>query len=1134
MNEANQKLKAVIEQFSTDNLNLFFREKSRKYKTLNESYSRYDDEDFGNGFKLGAIEFSDTENIIICTFKVNQSLTERSGKKAQYEKAKKILKSGENLRYNAGIFVFFDSNGSFRFSLVYPEAIGTKKLWNNFRRFTYYVSSVLTNKTFLKQIGEEELAGFNSVKRAFSITAVTDIFYKEFFEIYQRIVENTKRVNQIESDEKARDFVLLFTIRTIFIGFIQQKRWLGKNVSFMKDFFKEYCTRHANKDQFYSRWLELLFFEALNAPPQEKFSYGDYDFAQETVLILQKAPYLNGGLFRKKEGYDDRGWYIPDKEIESFLEFLFSHSFTIEENSLEDEELQLNPEFLGIIFERLVNKENGAVYTPRTEVDLMCRLSLVKWLHKNLSRNIRVSNLYELFFKESEAEDELKEGSFSKRDAQEILDKLDNLAICDPAVGSGAFLVGMMQVLDEVEEKLRERHNIPYDYSYESNDSLFERKKAIIQNSLYGVEVKEWAVWICHLRLWLSLFVDTPDEYKDSLEPILPSLEFKVRRGDSLVQRVGSITFPVSGHNTFITPSIKTKITKLKNDKRDFFDNNSKESVKSLNDREIAIYEEILLQERKGLESSLKRYDNEDKYIQQDIYKPFDDTSQLSIPLKDPKQEHIVRQKKEIDEQLEALKAGNKPLVWSIEFAEIFAEKEGFDIVIGNPPYVSREFIEDPNGLIRDKSIYKSYLKEMVKMDFPGYFTSEKKISSRSDLYTYFYIRSLRLLNSGGIHTFICSNSWLDASYGAWMQEFFLDKCPIDLVIDNHFKRSFGSAEINTIISIIHSPLPGVNKFVPDNNVVKFVAFRKPFEETVFTESILQIEETSTTISNDVYRIYPITNKEIKKAGIEQTDNEVVINGIYTGDKWGGEYLKAPDLFIRLLQNKYTIFNKLSQLANVIGYVHDNSTGQLYPKTMFIKSIKNANSILLKSSDRGVINYGVSKKGNSRTIAPILVPRTFGQNHLIIYNIDGGIGKEFYRVIPDKVETTSTLVLFLNSTFLILQRELFGLTNLGGGALKLSGDEIRLFLIPKNLGELSLQRFNGFVTRDVEPIFIECGIDPKSEIPIEQQEPKPLSDRAELDNIVFDALDLTQEERKDVYRAVCRLVWNRISKAKSV
>ena len=158
-------------------------------------------------------------------------------------------------------------------------------------------------------------------------------------------------------------------------------------------------------------------------------------------------------------------------------------------------------------------------------MDLM-PVKFVKWLQKNLENPVRTENLYELFFKESAQEDDQKEGSFSRKEAQEILTKLENLAVCDLAVGSGAFLVGMMQVLDDVEQSLKHRYGL-------NGKDLFERKKQIIKDSLYGVEVKEWAVWICQLRLWLSLFVDAPDELKNSLEPILPSLDFKVRQGDS-------------------------------------------------------------------------------------------------------------------------------------------------------------------------------------------------------------------------------------------------------------------------------------------------------------------------------------------------------------------------------------------------------------------------------------------------------------------------------------------------------------------------------------------------------------------------------------------------------------------------
>ena len=165
-------------------------------------------------------------------------------------------------------------------------------------------------------------------------------------------------------------------------------------------------------------------------------------------------------------------------------------------------------------------------------------------------------------------------------------------------------------------------------------------------------------------------------------------------------------------------------------------------------------------------------------------------------------------------------------------------DKGGFDIIIGNPPYVRQEEIEDPTGKVKDKKEYKKYLQEMVRLDFPDAFPPKKKIDGKSDLYTYFYIRGLRLLNESGIHTFICSNSWLDVGYGIWLQEFLLRHAPVELIIDNHAKRSFEAAEVNTIISIIHAPQKNFDK----NRLVRFVAFKQPFEEVVYTETLLEIE----------------------------------------------------------------------------------------------------------------------------------------------------------------------------------------------------------------------------------------------------------------------------------------------------
>jgi len=1123
MIEAKQLLESIINDFSVEKLSRFFREKSRQFVVHEEIYSRYNDEDFKNGSKLGEINFSDGDSLIICAFEVKKELSERAGKKAQYQKAKSILKSTENQKFSAGIFIYYDQNGNFRFSLVYPESIGTRRQWNNFRRFTYFVSKEFTNKTFLKQIGDKEFTKLDDVKSVFSISAVTNLFYDEFFKIYDKVVASVKKINYITEESIARDYVLLFSIRTVFIGFIQKKKWIGDDEKFIQSFFKEYKDKFFGKNEFYSRWLTPLFFEALNSPQGRKVAYSNNDFSTDTENKLQMAPYLNGGLFKPKKDYDNSSWIIPDKEIEEFFEFLFAHSFTIEENSLNDEDLQLNPEFLGIIFERLVNKADGAVYTPRTEVDLMCRLSLLKWLQKNLENPIKVENLYEILFREGGKEEDQKQGSFSKKEAEEMLCKLENLAICDPAVGSGAFLVGMMQVLDETEQVLKTKYSL-------NGKNVFERKKEIIKKSLYGVEVKEWAVWICQLRLWLSLFVDAPDNLKNSLEPILPSLDFKVRQGDSLVQRVGSKAFPISGHNLAFNKSIKDKITKLKNFKLQYFDNKSELKDWELRQRELAIYEEILETEIKEKEQHWRSLKNIKPTTQLPLLKNDNKLEQPGLVFNKEEIEELEIGIFELKEQKKALRSGGKPLVWSIEFAEVFAEKDGFDIIIGNPPYVRQEAIADPTGKIKDKKEYKNYLQEMVKLDFPNDFPPKIKINAQSDLYTYFYIRGLRLLNPQGIHTFICSNSWLDVGYGVWLQDFLLKRCPVELIIDNHSKRSFSAADVNTIISIIHAP----QKKIDENHLVKFVAFKKPFEEAIFTENMLAIENIKQIESNEAFRVYPIANKDLKETGMEyENEEQKTTGGKYIGDKWGGKYLRAPDVFFRLATQGGGLI-KLSCVAEIAGYVHDNNTGKPYGKVKFIKSIKNTRKILLLKNDVGVIEYGVKNDGNSRMTVPILMARTYGQDHLVIYNRDKVIGKEFYKIIPKNKSQDFGTAMFMNSTFFVLERELFGISNLGGGGLKFSGDDIRALLFPKKKIEIKESIFDSFISRSIKSIFEECGIDPKSKIPVEKQEPKPLPDRAELDKIVFDALGLTEDERKEVYRAVCRLVWNRISKAKSV
>lgn len=1107
-------LENLIQHCSTENLVQLFRLKTRTFREINEEVNQFNDDFFTAGLLLGEIKLDNDNELIVYTFKILKELTERSGKKAQYELAKKILKQEQ--RYTAGFFIFYDENGNFRFSLIYDLPLpNAKREWSNFRRFTYYVTPNKPNKTFRLQFDKADFSTLSAIQKAFSIDAVTDDFYKEFKPNFDKLSAN---IIGTKNQSLKQDFALLFIIRTIFLGFVQKKLWLNNDEDFIQNFWNEYKLNYNGKNSFYEDWLRPLFFESLNNPPGRKVFNRTTPFSEKTALALQMAPYLNGELFKEKIGVDDQDLSISDKAIEQFITFLFSYNFTIEENTLYDQELELNPEFLGIIFERLVNKENGAVYTPRTEVDFMSRISLVKWLQK--TSNVNKKKLYHVFFDKHNDNNELLTDS----EKENILSLLKTVTICDPAAGSGAFTVGMLQVLDEIILLL----------SLPSNENEFERKKDIISRSLYGVEVKAWAVWINQLRLWLSLFIDMPDEFNKSFEPLLPNLEFKIRRGDSLVQKIGSKIFPVESHAN-LSPQLKRKVTELKKEKSDFFYGRNKQRSDYIRKKENTIFKEIIEEQILEKKRILSVFSSNG--VQSEMFDAAK-KEELRLQIDEKKKSQIIEEIKTLEDELKTF-IDEHPLVWNIEFAEIFYDRNGFDIIIGNPPYVRQEEIVDPEKRVAPKE-YKELLRQTIYEEFPAHFFKDKqrsklknKIDGKSDLYTFFYVKSLKLLNENGVHTFICSNSWLDVGYGKWLQQFILENSKLHFVIDNQTQRSFSSSDVNTIISVLDAPTKSVKLQDIETHKTKFILFKRSFEEILNTENLLLNEYAETITKDEDFRVYPITVNALKEAGtIYKNENDKKLGkGSYEGDKWGGKYLRAPDIFFTIFDKGKEKFLKLFNFCKIEGYIHDNNTGSSYPKAKFIKTVKNLKCISINSNTNVVIMYGVKKNGNSRLVAPIWFPRTFGERQLIVLNDAGVYGKEFYKILPNSEKSVIPIVAQLNSTLGIFQRELLGLVNLGDGALKFSADDIGLFFIILEI-KINLSDVNEFFARPQNDIAIELGFDKNK--PLRSQKPKPLPDRKALDDIIFDALDLTKAEREEVYYSVCELVQNRLKKARSV
>lgn len=330
----------IISDFNPDKFVRFFREKNRSFAPRKEELFQHNDESFQKGIKFGEIRFSQDEKMLICAFEAKQPLSERSGKKAQYEKGKRILKEANT---DAGIFIFYDRNGNFRFSLIYPEYSGTRRQWSYFKRFTYFVSSKLTNKTFLHQIGEGDFSSLQEIKDAFSVEPVTKQFYGELQNWYfwamdkVKFPDDYKYSNDPAKDKEIRNATNLIRLitRIIFIWFIAEKGLIPpelfsgeKLARILKDFLKG-----KKASNFYNNAiLQNLFFGTLNQKMDERkfaqesgfqtnrkeygvknlYRYGDkFLTSKDKVLELFKdIPFLNGGLFDCLDKEDESGKVI--------------------------------------------------------------------------------------------------------------------------------------------------------------------------------------------------------------------------------------------------------------------------------------------------------------------------------------------------------------------------------------------------------------------------------------------------------------------------------------------------------------------------------------------------------------------------------------------------------------------------------------------------------------------------------------------------------------------------------------------------------------------------------------------------------------------------------------------------------
>lgn len=448
---------------------------------------------------------------------------------------------------------------------------------------------------------------------AFSVQRVTEQFFNDYAEVFNRIRGHLQRTHGDNTPEWARDYAHQLLNRIMFLYFIARKRWLlgpdkQPDRDFMRHFWEAY--RHSGqKDAFHSKWLPVLFFEAFNGRWQNHAEYVKR-FPEWLRHSLAQAPFLNGGLYTKQQGLDDRlQQHLPDEIFVLLFEkwtdgtfpgFFERYNFTIVESGRFDEEVAVDPEMLGMVYERLVNitfeagEEDlrgtaGIFYTPRTEIDLMCRLALVDWLTNH--RGAKYKNLcYRWVFAFDEEEKKEADDEVTKAGLWKSLNGLvRRVRVCDPACGSGAFLVGMLLVLDDLQARCNK--------ALGQSETPYDRRKRILQDQLYGVDVMEWAVHVAELRLWLQLVVETElHPAQLHFRPLLPNLTFKLRPGDSLLQTVGDLDLsPFRRSELSIPRCLKGRLSQLRCKKRRFFQGEDPSLTKeSLKKEEYDLFRDIL------------------------------------------------------------------------------------------------------------------------------------------------------------------------------------------------------------------------------------------------------------------------------------------------------------------------------------------------------------------------------------------------------------------------------------------------------------------------------------------------------------------------------------------------------------
>lgn len=820
----NEKINLLIQEFSIKHLTDFLAHKNHNFAIYSPPLRIYEEETekFQEIYKAGELNLKDGKNLFTFAIKTQGELTERSSKKAQYDLAKKLITREYG---DCGLFVFYDENGNFRFSLVYKIYSGTKAQFSYYRRYTYYVEKGKPYRTFLKALTITEFETLEDIISAFQTQPLTKEFYTEIQNWFAWALKEVR----FPGGRLEENLIRLLT-RLIFVWFLKEKKLIPEEI-FDENFLKGIVRDFGKADYYYNAILQNLFFATLNRYPEERkfavhadfpenrtefgvktlFRYKDKILIPERdfIEIFNKVPFINGGLFEcldenshyidgfsrneakraklpdylffgEEKGFDLSEFYGEKKKVKvrGLINILKDYNFTADESSPIDIEVSLDPELLGHIFENLLasynpetqttaRKATGSYYTPKEIVDFMVEESLIGYF--KTKTNLEEDRLRNLL---SYSEEKIP---LSNEEKQKLINAIDTLKVLDPAVGSGAFPMGVVHKLVHILSKIDPDNELWYELQFskalhevenvlkikdketreqllkEVNDAFDEsinypdyaRKLYIIENSIYGVDIQPIAIQISKLRFFLSLLIDQKVDFNKKnfgIKP-LPHLETKFVSANALISLKKAQLKEVQ---LSLQPEEVKKIKeKLKELYRRHFSIKTRTEKKRIQEKANALKEEL-----KGLLKKNGWPDEEiDKIVSFDI---FSQTSTANWF--DPE--------------------------W------MFGLDEGFDILIGNPPHGAN---------------MSDYLNQIM----PNY----NYYDSRKNSASFFMFLANKLLKKGGVCAYIIPKSLSYVEGWRSPRDLLINKNQLLIAVD--ISKSFENVLLEQIVVIYkNAPSP--------------------------------------------------------------------------------------------------------------------------------------------------------------------------------------------------------------------------------------------------------------------------------------------------------------------------------------